>query len=259
VRQLASLTTGDHIDFPVLLRLNRDVTNILIADRPGAWRTTFGYALEAEGETVAQTEDGKLLLAQLNARTNPPELVVIGSDLAQVGGLEALYLAGRTGLPLVKKILLVTDVLTDLDQLTLWRRRGVSNFLSRDASIEATTAKTLGVLYAEKRAQLRISTEIEVEIAYQSDRLNGVIEDLAFGGAQVVIAGNKLEQEALLGEVLELKFGKGRLEVHCLGRVRRSNRRKLQAEEQVLGIQFESMDPAERGALQRLVESELEG
>jgi CheY-like chemotaxis protein len=221
---------------------------ILIADADGDFRRDLVHSLEQEEQKVDVTDDSEALVAALTSQ-QAPELIVLGSRLKGLSGLDALYYARTLGQARVRKVLLVTDVRKDLELLDFHRSRGILDFLHPQDPIERLAARIQERLYEERRIERRTPTELAGMVRTRAEAVRGRVENLSPGGAQVALPLRRIREPPALDETVILSLESGGAPLALTAVVRRtSTRRRLLRDQLVLGLRFEITE-ADRTAI----------
>ena len=123
---------------------------LLIAEHPGTLRDDLVARVELDEIPVVVTDSSAELQRALTGE-DPPRLVLVGDELKDGSGVDALYLASRLNKKRFNErasliICRITDIRADAEMLELLRRRGVAHFIYRSDPSE-TSAHRLRDLY----------------------------------------------------------------------------------------------------------------
>lgn len=231
---------------------------IIIAEPPSPWRSELIEALEREEPAIRISEYGHEVRRALEEVVDPPKIIVIGSRLKGIGGLEALYQADRTLIlenrtrppwP-TRTISLITEVRSDTEMLDLLRRRGVTQFIYRDDPIERTAAMVLANLKPTARALVRIDA-----VAHLDDiRIPGAVYDISRTGAQLVLANEDVPRPPMIGSEVDIELTFRSRCLACKAVVRRLlTKNGSQGMRLVLGLQFAFSDSVSSDVLDGII------
>jgi hypothetical protein len=231
---------------------------IIVCDSPSPWRTALVQRLEAANSAIRVSDNGQELRRSLEEVVDPPKLIVIGSPLQAIGGLEALFLADRN-LFLEKKprpsypartVSLITDVRSDAELLDVLRRRGVTQFIYREDPIDRTASTLLASLAPKLRSVVRMDALITIA----QKKVQGAVYDLSPTGAQLVFPASEVAQIPAVGTMLEVEMVFRSQMLHCRAEVRRLTVRDGSAGKRlVLGVQMAALDESLNQTLERMI------
>lgn len=223
---------------------------ILIADEFSDWRQSLIDVLQEEGHRVEATEVGGELLKELSQTAETPfGLIILGSGLRGVSGIDALHHA-RSTVPLtlttVKQkapLILITDVRADTELLETLSRRGIDGFIYRDDPLETTLSKLSAHLYRHARAHARHPVKVKGQIRFEArgdEGIDATVFDLSFGGAALAVSASALKAtEQLVGRAACLSVGEAGSPIEINAIVRRTwTRRSFFRAHLALGLQF---------------------
>jgi hypothetical protein len=239
---------------PTLARKAR----IIVADTHSPWRTELIEALEREERAIRISEYGHEVRRALEEVVDPPKIIVIGSTLKGIGGIEALYQADRTLILENKKrpawptrsVSLITEVRSDAEFLDLLRRRGVTQFLYRDDPVERTAAAILANLKPTARALVRIDAVAHLD----EIPISGAVYDISRTGAQLVLASDEVPRPPMVGSEVDLELTFRTRHLACKAVVRRLlTKNGSQGIRLVLGLQFAFIDSVSSDVLDRII------
>ena len=231
---------------------------IIVGDAPSAWRSDLIDVLEREEPAIRIAEYGHEVRRALEEVRDPPRIVVIGTMLKGIGGLEALFQADRTLTLESKKrpawparsVSLITEVRSDAEMLDLLRRRGVTQFVYREDPIERTAAVILANLKPMARALVRIDAIAHLD----GVRIPGAVYDISRTGAQLVLAHDDVPRTPMVGSEVELELQFRARQVACKAVVRRLlTKNGSQGIRLVLGLQFAFIDSVSSDVLDRMI------
>lgn len=231
---------------------------IIIADAPSPWRSELIEVLEREERAIRISEYGHEVRRALEEVVDPPKIIVVGSTLKGIGGIEALYQADRTLVLENKKrpawptrsVSLITEVRSDAELLDLLRRRGVTQFLYRDDPIERTAAAILANLKPTARALVRIDAVAHLD----ETPIAGAVYDISRTGAQLVLANEEVARPPMVGSEVDLELTFRARRLACKAVVRRLlTKNGSQGIRLVLGLQFAFIDSLSSDVLDRII------
>ena len=236
---------------------------IVVADVPSPWRTELIDALSQEEPAIRVSEYGQEVRRALEEVSDPPKIIILGSTLQGIGGLEALYQADRS-LTLERKnrppwptrsVSLITEVRSDLEMLDLFRRRGVTQFIYRDDPVERTAATVLANLRPVPRALVRIDATVKC----CGTTIPGAVYDISRTGAQLVLAGETPPETPMVGSELHLELTFRQRRLDCKAVIRRLlTKNGTQGVRLVLGLQFVLVDTLTIDSLDRIISEAAE-
>jgi DNA-binding NarL/FixJ family response regulator len=233
---------------------------ILIADHEGPWRDALRAGLSREVQTVRVTASGQDLIQALTAESNPPALVVIGSELTGLGALEALFMAWRQGIT-VKRVVAVFEVQSDNELMDVLRRRSVAAFIDRHDPIEVTVDSICGLLFFERRVSERVGVALEGKLQLGGRSTECRLEELSTSGAHVIVPLDQVGGKHLpVGAALELEFGFASIEVSIRAEVVEAwlRERLLLADEQRLAVRFTDPTPDQIQDIEDIMEAVIQ-
>jgi len=237
---------------------------VLLADCANPWRAEVSNLLEREQCSLRVTDSGEELLAALTDVGDLPKIIIIGQALTGMGGLEALYQAGRLAkrdavvLP-QRVVMLISDARADIELLDLFRARGVTSFLYRDDPLEKTLGKIKKNLKGERRPGERHVIRLDATVKVGDRSCDGAMYDLSLTGAQVICSPRAMLEIPAIGDWIELQFGFGDAQVACRGEVCRLSRHKsIFGSGILLGIEFEALDEQRRESLAQALKGAIE-
>lgn len=229
---------------------------ILLADHEGPWRTELADALRADGLDVQETHEGKVLLQALSPDSDF-RAVILGEELSDIGGFEALFQAFRA----VKKsqserpIWVICDVVADDELLQLFKKRGASDVLRRHESLDVRVDRIRTRLFAERRASTRVRLALPGQMVLGDQSIEIVSEDVSDSGSQVSASAKKVPTPPKEGEWVSLTLWLGERALEVQAEVRRAFvRKQLLGNRLVIGLRFKPLDERQKRIVRGMIE-----